>query len=162
MSENENLINERKYISGYGLQVLNEYKENRMRELHHLCIQTDSYEASLAFYCNVFDFEVVKETRNFHNRHYNTWLQYGSLMIELQTNKEGEVLKDYSGSNKGLVHFCFRVDDVDQEYQRIKNLGYNDFKNKNGQHVYSVEGGKLLKVIAPEGTIIEIRDSQII
>ncbi len=133
-----------------------------MRALHHLCIQTDSYVASLDFYCRIFGFEVVKETPNFHKRHYNTWLKYGSLMIELQTNKAGEELRAYSGNNKGLVHFCFSVDNVDQEYDRIRKLGYSNFKIKNGQPVYSVEGGKLLKVIAPEGTIIEIRDSEII
>ncbi|MCH4886073.1 VOC family protein [Acidaminobacter sp. JC074] len=131
-----------------------------MRELHHLCIQTDSYKESLDFYCRIFDFEVVKETQNFHKRAYNTWLKYGTLMIELQTGKEGESLRDYSGINKGLVHFSFSVDDVEKEYERIKALGYDNFKLKNGKHVYVVEGGKLLKVISPEGTIIEIRDRQ--
>jgi len=33
---------------------------------------------------------------------------------------------------------------------------------KNGSEVYSVEGGKLFKVIAPEGTIIEVRDNEVI
>jgi len=131
-----------------------------MRQLHHLCIQTDSYEASLDFYCRIFDFKVVKETSNFHTRLYNTWLEYGDLMIELQTNKEGEVLREYSGSNMGLVHFCFVVDDINQEYERIKKLGYSNFKTKNGEDIYVVEGGKLLKVISPEGTIIEIRDNR--
>ena len=131
-----------------------------MRQLHHLCIQTDSYEESLDFYCRIFDFELVKETPNFHKRAYNTWLRYGAIMIELQTGKEDEVLRDYSGTNKGLVHFCFSVDDVEKEYERILALGYNNFKSKNGKHIYVVEGGQLLKVIAPEGTIIEIRDNQ--
>ena len=129
-----------------------------MRQLHHLCIQTDSYKKSLDFYCQIFEFEIISETKNFHNRQYNTWLKYGDLMIELQTNKKDEVLKEYSGSNKGLVHFCFKVDNIEQEYSRIKKLGYNNFKPKNGGDIYIVEGGKLLKVIAPEGTIIEIRD----
>lgn len=131
-----------------------------MRQLHHLCIRTDCYEESLDFYCRIFDFKIVKETNNFHKRLYNTWLEYGQLMIELQTNKEGEELRDYSATNKGLVHFCFLVDDIELEYHRIKSLGYNDFKSKNGEDIYIVEGGKLLKVISPEGTIIELRDSE--
>ena len=131
-----------------------------MRQLHHLCIQTDNYEASLDFYCRVFDFKVKKETKNFHTRLYNTWLEYGNLMIELQTGKEGEILIDHSNSNKGLVHFCFWVADINEEYNRIKKLGYTNFKSKNGEHIYTVEGGKLLKVISPEGTIIELRDSK--
>lgn len=133
-----------------------------MRKLHHLCIQTDKYNESMDFYCNIFNFEVVKETENFHTRLYNTWLKYEDLMIELQTNKKGEILKDYSGDSKGIVHFCFWVEDLDQEYQRIKDLGYNNFKSKKGNDIYTVENGKLLKVIAPEGTIIELRDNEII
>ena len=53
------------------------------------------------------------------------------------------------------------VDNVDKEYERIINLGYNNFKVKNGEVIYNVEGGKLFKVKAPEGTEIEIRDSKI-
>lgn len=130
-----------------------------MRTLHHLCIQTDCYEASVDFYCRVLEFQVVKETPNFHDRFYNTWLKYGDLMIELQTNKVDETLKDYAYSNKGLAHFCFLVDDLEAEYERIKELGYHDFKSKNGEDIYIVEGGKLLKVVSPEGTIIELRDN---
>lgn len=80
-------------------------------------------------------------------------------MIELQTNKENEVLRDYSASNKGLVHFCLLVDDIYAEYERLKALGFKNFKRKNGEDIYTVEGGKLLKIIAPEGTIIELRDT---
>lgn len=129
-----------------------------MRRLHHLCIQTDCYEASLEFYCKMFDFKVIKESKDFHNRYYNTWLAYDDLMIELQTNKKGEALIEYASNNKGLVHFCFYVDDLEGEYNKMKSLGCR-FKSKNGEDIYVVEGGKLLKVIAPEGTIIELRDN---
>lgn len=130
-----------------------------MRQLHHLCIQTANYEESLDFYCRILEFRIRKETKNFHARSYNTWLEYGDIMIELQTNKDGEALREYSGNNMGLVHFCFQVDDLNYEYERIKSLGYENFKRKQGQDVYIVEGGQLLKVIAPEGTIIELRDN---
>lgn len=129
-----------------------------MRRLHHLCIQTDCYEKSLEFYCKVFDYKVIKESKDFHNRYYNTWIECDGLMIELQTNKKGEALIDYSGSNKGLVHFCYYVDDLDSEYNRMKAFGCQ-FKSKHGEDIYTVEGGRLLKVIAPEGAIIELRDN---
>lgn len=132
-----------------------------MKQLHHLCIQTDTYDASLDFYRRIFEFEIVKETPGFHGRFYNTWLRHGSLMIELQTHKADEVLNAFSESNRGLVHFCFIVDDIEREYARIKQLGYDQFKQKNGADIYEVEGGKLFKVIAPEGTIIELRDGVI-
>ena len=43
----------------------------------------------------------------------------------------------------------------------LRDLGYTDFKLKNGQIVYEVEGEKLFKIKAPEGTEIEIRDTDI-
>ncbi|MBW9152261.1 MBL fold metallo-hydrolase [Clostridium estertheticum] len=35
------------------------------------------------------------------------------------------------------------------------------FKIKNGDEIYKIEGGYLFKIKAPEGTEIEIRDTQI-
>lgn len=82
-------------------------------------------------------------------------------MIELQTNKEGEKLKEYTSSSAGIVHMCFKVDDINEEYNRIKSLGYDNFKRKNSEEIYKVENGYLFKIIAPEGTQIEFRDSEI-
>ena len=134
-----------------------------MKKCHHVCIQTDCYEASLDFYTRVMAFAIVKETKHFHERLYNTWLECDGFMIELQTNREHEVLTEYSDTQKGLVHFCFMVEDVECEYERIKALGYNTFKYKPSSKsaIYEVEGGKLLKIVAPEGTIIEIRDKEL-
>jgi glyoxylase I family protein len=102
-------------------------------------------------------FEIEKETKNFHNRDYNTWLKLGDFYIELQTPKKGDTLNPWSKYNAGIVHMCFSVDSVEEEYKRIKSLGYNDFKVKNDQEIYLVEDGYLFKVKAPEGTEIEIR-----
>lgn len=128
--------------------------------IHHLCIQTECYEASKGFYCDILGFEVIKETAGFHTRHYNTWLKSGGLMIELQTAKAGEVLKDFHKQTTGMVHFAVCVEDIEREYARIKGLGYDNFASKKGRDIYEVEGGKLMKLIAPEGTIIEFRDQQ--
>lgn len=132
-----------------------------MKYIHHVCIQTEKYEESLNFYTNILGFKLIQETENFHSRKYNTWLKLGDFMIELQTNKESEKLKEYSSSSAGIVHMCFKVDDVNEEYNRIKSLGYDNFKRKNNEEIYKVEDGYLFKVIAPEGTQIEFRDSEI-
>lgn len=128
--------------------------------LHHVCIQTNNYKESLEFYLNVLAFKLEKETPNFHGRKYNTWISLGNFMIEMQTPKADEIFQKGSKSNEGIVHICFCVDDIVEEYQRIKNAGWNDFIIKNNEVIYSVEGGKLFKLIAPEGTIIEIRDNK--
>lgn len=127
------------------------------KTFHHVCIQTNNYDKSLDFYTRIMGFEIEKETKNFHNRDYNTWLKLGDFYIELQTPKKGDTLNPWSRYNAGIVHMCFSVDSVEEEYKRIKSLGYNDFKVKNGQEIYLVEDGYLFKVKAPEGTEIEIR-----
>ncbi|MDD3224414.1 MAG: VOC family protein [Clostridium sp.] len=130
----------------------------RAKILHHICIQTDKYNESLEFYIKILGFEKIKETSNFHNRAFNTWLKLGTFMIELQTGKKGDKLNSWSSLNEGIVHMCFLVEDVQEEYNRIKRLGYNSFKIKNEQEIYKVEDGYLFKVKAPEGTEIEVRD----
>ncbi|TCO69256.1 VOC family protein [Marinisporobacter balticus] len=130
----------------------------RIKMLHHVCIQTEKYEESLEFYTKILGFELVKETANFHKRDFNTWLRLGTFMIELQTGKKGDKLKNWSPLNEGIVHMCFLVDNVQEEFDRIKKLGYTTFKIKNGEIVYKVEDGYLFKIKAPEGTEIEIRD----
>lgn len=132
-----------------------------IKMMHHICIQTKKYQESLDFYTRILGFEIVSETPDFHTREYNTWLKLGSFMIELQTPKAGDNFNEWSSLNAGPVHMGFLVDNVEEEYQRIIDLGYNKFKVKNGEIVYKVEGESLFKIKAPEGTEIEIRDTDI-
>jgi glyoxylase I family protein len=132
-----------------------------IKMMHHVCIQTEKYEDSLKFYTEVLGFEIVTETPNFHNRDFNTWLRLGTFMIELQTPKKGDKLNPWSSLNEGIVHMCFLVDNVEEEYHRLKKLANVNFKTKNGEEIYKVVDGYLFKIKAPEGTEIEIRDTQI-
>lgn len=127
-------------------------------KIHHICIQTNSYEESKLFYTEVLGFTVVKETINFHGRDYNTWLDLNGFMIELQTGKEQ--LEKYNKESEGIVHFALYEKDVEEFVAKIKDFKYIKFKKKEGKIVYQVENSKLVKLIAPEGTIIEIRDSE--
>jgi len=128
-------------------------------KLHHICIQTDNYIQSLDFYTRILNFKLVEETPDFHGRHYNSWLKYEDFYIELQTNKINEKLNHYDKNSNGIVHYCFYSEDIDYEYTRIKDLGFNKFLSKSEDDIYTVKNGRLFKIKAPEGTIIEIRDS---
>lgn len=128
---------------------------------HHVCIQTNCYKESFEFYTEILGFKLVQETPGFHGRSYNTWLKLGDFYIELQTGKDKEILMLDNTSRAGIVHMCLCVDNFDKYYNSIKEI-YSNFKMKNGKNVYEIEGGKLFKIIAPEGTIIEIRDNTII
>jgi glyoxylase I family protein len=130
-------------------------------KIHHVCIQTKNYKESLDFYTNILGFKILKESKNFHNREFNTWIELNDFMIELQTAKADEDLIQWNKSNEGIVHLCFMVDDIELELSKIKKLGYKNFKIKNNEIMYNVNGEKLFKIKAPEGTEIEIRDTNI-
>lgn len=130
-------------------------------KIHHVCIQTKNYKESLDFYTNILGFKILKESKNFHNREFNTWIELNDFMIELQTAKADEDLIQWNKSNEGIVHLCFMVDDIELELTKIKKLGYTNFKIKNNKIMYNVNGEKLFKIKAPEGTEIEIRDSNV-
>ncbi|MCL1694738.1 MULTISPECIES: VOC family protein [unclassified Lysinibacillus] len=127
--------------------------------VHHICIQTNTYAESLHFYTEVLGFELVQESPNFHNRHFNTWLKLGDFYIELQTGKYNEDLDHYNPNAHGIVHFCLWVDNLRQEVERLKAMNVN-FICKNDEIIYKVENGQLCKLTAPEGTIIEFRDNK--
>jgi glyoxylase I family protein len=128
--------------------------------VHHICIQTNNYQKSLDFYIKALGFELVQESPQFHTRDYNSWLKLGDFYIELQTGKSGENLDTVSSTNmEGIAHLCLWVEDLAAEVQFIKQLGY-EFKLKNGHEIYRVENGNLCKLVAPEGTIIELRDNR--
>ncbi|MCI0768559.1 VOC family protein [Bacillus sp. TL12] len=127
--------------------------------VHHICIQTNNYKESIKFYENALGFELIQESPNFHKRSYNSWLKLDSFYIELQTGKEKEQLGENNKNSQGIVHFCLWVPNLLEEMQKIKRLGY-EFLLKNDQEIYKVENGSLCKVIAPEGTIIELRDNK--
>lgn len=131
-----------------------------IKNVHHICIQTEKYKESLEFYTKILGFEIIKETPNFHTRDFNTWLKLHNFMIELQTAKRDDKLREWSSKSEGIVHMCFLVEDVHKEFKRIKDLGYTNFKIKNGEEIYKVENGYLFKIKAPEGTEIEIRDNE--
>ena len=131
----------------------------RIRALHHVCIQTEDYEASLRFYVELLGFERAKETPGFHGRAFNTWLRCPGAMIELQTPKEGTSLRTWSKMNAGPVHIALLVDNVQETYEHLKTNGWSRFKQKGDAEVYEAGGSLILKVLAPEGTEIEIRSN---
>ncbi|MDE0563718.1 VOC family protein [Exiguobacterium sp. B2(2022)] len=131
-----------------------------MKQIHHICIQTPDYAASKSFY-EALGFKLVQESPNFHTRDFNSWLKLGDFYIELQTAKTDESLQDYSKYAAGPVHFALYVDDLEAEVARLEQLGVT-FLPKHGGNIYFVVDGHLSKLKAPEGTIIELRDTFLI
>ena len=136
----------------------------KIKSFHHVCIQTsdETYDASLQFYKDLLGFKIIKENEDFQERGHNTWLEASQMKIELQTPKRGEQFKTWDKNNSGPVHLAFVVENVQATHRFFKEKGYKNFKVKNGLEVYPVNNGQtmIMKVIAPEGTEVEIRDSQ--
>ena len=132
----------------------------KIKSLHHVGIQTECYEESKRFYTEILGFKTIKETPNFHGRDYNTWLKLDEITIELQAAKVSTNLKGCNSLGEEPMHISFLVEKVENAYKEIKSKGYNDFKLKNGEEIYKGENCYLFKVKAPEGTEIEVRDSQ--
>ena len=126
--------------------------------VHHLCIQTNCYKETIAFYTEALHFEVVQQSPNFHGRDYNTWLKLGTFFIELQTGKKGEKLIKSHSNSEGLVHFCIWFANLEYEVDRLVKMGCH-FIKKNDKIIYHVENGALCKLVAPEGTIVELRSN---
>lgn len=73
--------------------------------IHHICIQTNCYNESKMFYTDILGFKLIQETKNFHGREYNTWLDLNGFMIELQTGKDNleKYNKEAEGRRNGYV-----------------------------------------------------------
>lgn len=124
--------------------------------LHHICIQTNCYNESLDFYCNILNMKIINETKDFHGRDYNTWLKAENFMVELQTGKS--ILKSIDKEHTGVSHICFYVEDIEAIYKEFLQKGVKTFIKHSDKVIYEVNNGKLLKMKAPEGTIIEFRN----
>lgn len=131
----------------------------QLKTLHHFCIQTAHYKESVEFYTKVLGFELIKEDNYTPKRAYHSWLKLDDFMIELQTAKCSKPFTRYSPLSQGVVHLSFLVEDAQAEYDHIKASGFKAFKSKHGKDVYKIRGGYQFKLVAPEGTEIEIRDS---
>ena len=97
------------------------------------------------------------------HRTYNSWLKKNDILIEVQTPKHSEkVMPVKNGSIlAGINHVCFLVDNIDLEVSFIKNRGWKNFNTKEDEIIYLVDGAKVCKVLAPEGTVIELREQNI-
>jgi len=131
-------------------------------KIHHICIQTSDYATSLRFYTQVLGFSLLQESEGFHGRAFNTWLDLEGFMIELQTAKAGEVFSPYNKNGEGMPHFCLVSNQFEEDYRKIKASDLARFRHKDGMDIYTVGNGQLFKLVAPEGTIIEIRNQQVL
>jgi len=132
-----------------------------MITIHHMCITTNKYQESLKFYTEILGFKKIKETKGFHLRSYSCWLALKNIKIELQTPKSNEKCVPFRKDSLGIVHCAFIVKNIENFHEKLKKRGFVNFIIKDGKEIYTVCGEKLMKIVAPEGTIIELRETDI-
>ncbi|WBW96105.1 VOC family protein [Oceanirhabdus sp. W0125-5] len=134
----------------------------KSRTLHHFCIQTSCYDDTIDFYTKVLGFELVKEDIYVPKRIKRGWLKYNELLFEILPPKCSSPYGEYEKLNQGIPHFSFIVENAHEELEEFKNRGFTNFKKKHGKIIYRIKGGYQFKLVAPEGTEIEIRDSEML
>lgn len=94
-----------------------------IKGFHHFAINTTDIERSARFYRDVLGMK-EKMRLSFDDGGYLIMMALGDTSVELFG---GAKPKDPATDRKevGYVHLCLAVDDVDAEYRRIKDLGYD-------------------------------------
>ncbi len=123
---------------------------------HHICIQTNDYEKSKSFYLNVLGFSLVEETPNFNGRAFNSWFEKSGFYIEMQTPKEGRSFEPIHTEVAGINHLCFYSPELQSLFESITLQAPNTILKP----LYTVFSTQLFKICAPEGTIIEFRNTK--
>ncbi|WP_167959014.1 VOC family protein [Anaerosporobacter faecicola] len=78
----------------------------------------------------------------------------------LTTTLGGKTFQPTDSQHEGISHLCFWVNDIEKQQSLLQKKGIQSFLLHHGQNIYEVNGGKLFKLQAPEGTIIEFRDKR--
>ncbi|MCY7421123.1 MAG: VOC family protein [Chitinophagaceae bacterium] len=92
-----------------------------IKRIHHIAILTDDYEKSKAFYTEVLDFEIIKETYREARQSYKLDLSInGQYQIELFSFPEFKERNSFPES-KGLRHLAFEVENVDESVEELRS-----------------------------------------
>lgn len=108
-----------------------------IKGIHHLGISTSDLDRSLSFYGELMGIEILgkgpfegeaytKITALEHARGRMAMLRVGDTYIEIfeYERSKGEKRKSNRPVDElGFNHLCFEVDDVQKEYQRLKQAG---------------------------------------
>ena len=141
-----------------------------IKRVNHTGVSVTDMEKSLAFYRDllgllvIFDSDVAANDRLSQvvgmpdARGRVVWLRVGDTMIELWQwdNPTGRaLLDDYCPADKGVTHFAFEVDDVDELCNRVVAAGFtaNCKPQDLGLH-------KTTYIKGPDAEIIEILEDR--
>ncbi len=135
--------------------------------LHHAALSTPDLERSLSFYCGalggkqvseVYSWETGNETADRMTRLKDSAARYafvnvGNVFLEIfEFSSPTPADQSHRACDYGLVHLCFVVDDIHEEYARLKAAGMAF----NGSPVEFEDGSIFTYGRDPDGNIIEL------
>lgn len=141
-----------------------------IKRVNHTGISVSDMERSLTFYRDLLELEVIFDSDVDANPRLDlvvgmqgargrvVWLRIGDTMIELWQwdQPAGRLLPtDYVPADKGVTHFAFEVDDVDELHARVIGAGYHANSNPQDLGLH-----KTTYIKGPDDEIIEILEDR--
>ena len=137
-----------------------------IKDIRHIGIVVIDLEASLHFYRDLFGFQIVKQMeeaggyidnisslRNVKVTTVKLTSPSGQMIELLKYHSHPAEQKAWEICEIGISHIAFTVDDLDIEYEKLKNKGIQF----NSPPQLSPDGyAKVTFCRAPEGTLIEL------
>ena len=120
-------------------------------EFMHSMIRVSDIEKSLNFYQDLLEMKLTREKQLDDCTLYFLTDKNGMVEIELTHNNENPINGYEIGS--GFGHFAFKVDSMDEFTQKLKNLGYNYFREP---YKLSSKGSTIAFIKDPDGYEIEL------
>ena len=94
-----------------------------IKAIHHVAILTNDYERSKAFYTEVLDFKILKETYREERKSYKLDLAInGQYQIELFSFPEFKERASFP-DQKGLRHLAFSVENLEASVAELVSKG---------------------------------------
>lgn len=123
-------------------------------KIEHVGIMASNLEASIAFYTNVVGLDHLETLT-----HTNGVIRLAFLSFPGRRETEIELIEGYDGpvTPEGKVHHvAFSVDDIEEEYRRIRTLGVSGV---DGQITELPNGSRYFFFKGPDGESIEFFQS---
>lgn len=125
--------------------------------VHHIAIQTGKFRESIIFYRNLG--LIVLEEKRFKKRELS-WIDAGTVLIELYSKKDDEELDAWSDRYSGPVHLAFSVQNFPETIRELREKKIPFHPSHPEPFLPPVANAKWVAyLLGPDGEEVEIREA---